>query len=35
MYLKNDFIFLSDEDRNDEHRFMYLDLLRIEKQPSE
>ena len=30
VYQKNDFIFLHDKDKNDEHRFMYFDLLRLE-----
>ncbi|TKG91584.1 hypothetical protein EYV94_21400 [Puteibacter caeruleilacunae] len=30
MYEKNDFVFLSDLDKNEENRFMYFDLLRLE-----
>ena len=30
MYQKNDFIFLLDSDENEEHRFMYFDLMRLE-----
>ncbi len=30
MYQKNDFIFLSDNDKDDKHRFMYFDLLRLQ-----
>lgn len=30
MYEKNDFIFLSDNDKDDKHRFMYFDLLRLD-----
>ncbi len=29
-YLKNDFVFLSDLDEDNKHRFMYFDLLRLE-----
>jgi hypothetical protein len=29
-YLKNDFVFLSDLDKDKKHRFMYFDLLRLE-----
>ena len=29
-YLKNDFVFLSDLDKEKKHRFMYFDLLRLE-----
>lgn len=29
LYQKNDFIFLSDNNQNDKHRFMYFDLLRL------
>lgn len=29
-YLKNDFFFLSDLDKDSKHRFMYFDLLRLE-----
>lgn len=29
-YLKNDFVFLSDLDKDSKHRFMYFDLLRLE-----
>ena len=30
-YQKNDFIFLLDSDKNEKHRFMYFDLIRLEK----
>lgn len=30
MYEKNDFIFLSDNDKDHKHRFMYFDLLRLD-----
>ena len=30
MYQKNDFIFLLESDKNEKHRFMYFDLMRIE-----
>lgn len=29
-YLKNDFVFLSDADKDSKHRFMYFDLLRLQ-----
>jgi len=30
MYEKNDFLFLLESDKNDKHRFMYFDLMRLE-----
>jgi len=30
MYQKNDFVFLLDNDKDDKHRFMYFDLLRLD-----
>ena len=30
MYEKNDFVFLLESDKEEKHRFMYFDLLRLE-----
>lgn len=30
MYQKNDFVFLLDSDKGEEHRFMYFDLMRLD-----